>query len=67
MPALFHRSDSHLWLLKTQSGEDEKHRVNRRTSLEGYRDVDLGMIRCALSSVARVIDFRCRDPPRRAF
>jgi hypothetical protein len=59
----------HLLLLKTQSGEDDKCRVNRRTSFEGYRKVDLGMIQGALSVRRARDDFRCRDftPPQWAF
>jgi hypothetical protein len=42
------RARSWLWLPKTQSGEDNKRRVNRRTSFQGYREVDLGVIQgCA--------------------
>jgi len=41
--------DVRVWLPKTQSGEDNKHRVNRRTSFQGYREVDLGVIQGAFS------------------
>jgi hypothetical protein len=52
--------------LTAVSGEDDKHRVNRRTSFESYREVALGMIRGALSVRRTRDDFRCRDYTHRS-